>query len=149
MLSSVFLLLLLFFFFLLGSYKIHGITLIPLGQALWPYPNLIVFHASSMTFLLTTSNLMLHLQFSRFANSQRLVMLLSFLVDSNKSEVLTLPISFHTLCLITSFQLKGASNIATLHVPHHIEAKCNSSIILQAVATLSWDIVISRQIPQQ
>jgi hypothetical protein len=39
----------------------YGITLIPLGPTLWYYSNLIVFHVSSITFLLITSNLMLYL----------------------------------------------------------------------------------------
>ena len=49
------------FLLFLDSYKQYGIALIPLGQALWPYFNLIVSHASSITFLLTTSNLMHYL----------------------------------------------------------------------------------------
>ena len=50
------------FLIFLGSYKQYGIVLIPLGPKLWPYSSLIVSHASSITFLLTTSNIVLHLQ---------------------------------------------------------------------------------------
>ena len=65
-----------FFFFLkkkivfLGSYKQFGITLIPLRTS---NVVLIFFHASSMTFLSTTNNLMLYILNSYFASSQRLL----------------------------------------------------------------------------
>ena len=45
----------------LGSCKQYGIILIPLIPSLCPYSNLIVSHASSITFLFTTSNPMLYL----------------------------------------------------------------------------------------
>ena len=49
------------FLHFLGSYKQYGITLIPLGLALWPYFDLIISHASFITFLITMNNLMLYL----------------------------------------------------------------------------------------
>ena len=51
------------------------------------------------------SNLMLHLQHSHFASSQKFVRLLS---------TPTLPIDFPILCPIASFQSKRIFNIATL-----------------------------------
>ena len=65
----------------LGSHKQYGIIVIPLGPMLWPCSNLIVSHASSIIFLLTTNNLMLHLQHSHFVRSQRLVILFNLLVS--------------------------------------------------------------------
>ena len=41
--------------------KHYGITLILFGLASWPYSNLILSHASFVTVLLTTNNLMLYL----------------------------------------------------------------------------------------
>ena len=49
------------FLLFLGSYKQYGIILILLRQPLWPYSNLIVSHATFITFLLTMNNLMLYL----------------------------------------------------------------------------------------
>ena len=50
------------FLLLIDSYKQYRIILMPLELMLWPSSNLIASHASSITFLLITSNLMLHLQ---------------------------------------------------------------------------------------
>ena len=49
-----------FLFFLVCTNNM-GQLLFLFGLALWPYYNLIVSHASSITFLLTTSNLVLYL----------------------------------------------------------------------------------------
>ena len=78
--SPCFFILLVFFLFF-GSYKWYGITFILLGRTLWPYSNLIISHASSITFLLTASNLMLYIPYSHFTNIQRLGMLLKFIIS--------------------------------------------------------------------
>ena len=48
-------------FFSLVHTKTMGYVLSFFGPTLWPYSNLIVFHASFITFLSTMSNLMLYL----------------------------------------------------------------------------------------
>ena len=55
------------------------INLISLGPPLWPYSNLIVSHVFSITFLLTTNNLMLYVLHSRFVSSQNFLNPLSLL----------------------------------------------------------------------
>ena len=61
--------------------------------------------------------------------------------------------SFHNLCLIASLQFKKASKELPMFphwlVPHFVEINYGTSIILQVVASPSWDIAASRRVLQQ
>ena len=54
-----------------GRNKNLHVVIFGLHVVFWPYSNLIFFHASSIIFLLTMSNLMLYLLHSHFASSQK------------------------------------------------------------------------------
>ena len=64
------------FFFYLVHINNMKLLLSLFGLVLWPYYDLIVSHASFITFLLTMSNLMFYFLHSQFTSSQRLLYLL-------------------------------------------------------------------------
>ena len=88
----------------------YGTTFLPLWTSFVGFiqPHFFPYYTS-----MTTSSRVLHLQHFNFASSQRLVILLSFLVSQKLyNEFLILAISFSILYPIDSFQLKGALHIA-------------------------------------